>query len=223
MKNRRQAFKFMNSKYLDDFLKMGRMRIGTASDFRVPDGLTGARSDEHEMSTVLSKPGRGLSLDWQDPQMRAIHDDFGISAKEIHIGASGSLTFNYNCYMFCMSWRLDNKIFDRMMKEFDADICVAILDVHRFIDMITMSSSNLLDDDRLLNRVYYKSKPVLPSYQRPQPFQKRPIFSWQHELRAVWGGVENPAGFMLDVPGLSEILEPVAPSDWRKYSRLRPL
>jgi hypothetical protein len=57
----RRMFKFMNEAYVDGMLECGGIRIGTAQEFRKPDGKTGARSDGMEIVTSW-QPGEGLHV-----------------------------------------------------------------------------------------------------------------------------------------------------------------
>ena len=51
------AYKFMSSRYVDEFLKRGTVKLGAAHEFRALEGSAGGRGDENELLQVWDAEG----------------------------------------------------------------------------------------------------------------------------------------------------------------------
>jgi hypothetical protein len=56
-----RLYKFLNQRYADGMLLRGIIRIGTAEEYRVPDGRDGERSDDTELKRKW-QPGDAIVI-----------------------------------------------------------------------------------------------------------------------------------------------------------------
>lgn len=204
------AFKFLSSRYADDLVGRGVLRIGCASEFREPDGITGARQDEYEaLFTWIPNERRSIirrdhpfiqrlfggDPPWPEGQehVEFIFDE-GVRLVD-HAFASA--------YLYCMSRDITPTLPMVMQQRFGADACVEILDVQEF--------SKILKRHPNLRNLHYCLGPVeyLKNYSKPLrvgafPFlYKLEAYAWQREVRIVFPSPRREAeAFVAELPNL---------------------
>jgi hypothetical protein len=214
-----RVYKFMPSKFVDDFRSRGCLKISTLAECRVPDGKTGARSDEFD-GVAQYQPGQTILSG-------AMADAFWarlgmVNNKRFKFGFDEQTIFKFqgDGYLFCTSNRLNRVVVRRMREDFGADACVCIRDLETFANLVTDAIEALqgpMSDDGsfgAINRVRYRriDTTVLPSH--VDPFIKRPEYGWQWETRIFWPGAEPHVPIITEVPSVVGLLSPV---DLRKW------
>jgi len=212
----RRAYKFMNAAYISDFLNKGRLRIGTALEFRQPDGKTGGRSDETELTAAWQPADGRYSLNRDHPFLRSIFGDdepewrSETQPLEIVFTNNVKILHQANVLMFCVSWQVTPAMVQRMATDFDADSCVKISSLGDFAQKVS-SHPFLRGRPWSATYVRYNPKPVsIFDPEEDQAFRKDICFGWQREFRVVWGGDDIPnTGEVIDVPGITPLLKKV--------------
>lgn len=205
-----KIYKFMESQYVEGFIKQGTVKIGTAEEFRKPDGLNDGRSDCYELVSHFS-PGDEREFRIGDiPILAAISPD--LVDKRIRMGGTGSILYQTDMYLFCASINLTKLLVRGMRDKFNCDACVEIKDAEWFASCLTARSLQFQESQYpSLESNHYYGGPV--TYARSDPaagrinsvLQKRPEFRWQREFRFFWGGMPPRSGFLVDVPEIRSL------------------
>src|SRR5580700_10579388 len=114
-RHHKMAYKFLKADFAKSLMERGALRIGTAAEFRIPDGLEGGRSDRDE-----------LSAEWQpgETTMHVTKDSpfanwYGLKVPNINSPTGGFnlqtssgtiLRRTANAYMFCASHELTSNM-----------------------------------------------------------------------------------------------------------------
>lgn len=202
-------YKFMHRKYVRDFLKHGRMRIGTSKEFRVPDGKDGGRADPQELvSNWLPKAG----------PMKMPHDHPFFKFIGMPIAPERKITFNFeegvrfvfspNAYVFSTSGEYTEELAARMASEFHADTCICIADPEAF-GRIIAKLPVFKGASAYMNYVEYGGSNEFSDFQFVNPFRKPDQFAWQKEFRLIIDCQENDEPFIAEVPEITPLLSRV--------------
>jgi hypothetical protein len=188
-------------------LERGTIRIGTAEEYRIPDGMDGARSDKDELVTIY-KPSKGrVHMPENHPFLRF----FGFTNKSINMEFDEGVQFimQSNAYIYSASYELTNNLRQRMASQLQADGCVKINNLPAFVAALNLTS--LLKNLRHhMGYVSYEGKQVVEDYSGHDPLRKQPIFGWQKEVRLIWWGEKIPkSGEVINVPEIVPLLERV--------------
>ena len=206
----RRIFKYTKSEFVVSLQTYGRIRVGTAYEFRTPDGLTGARSDVDE-GTAVWAPGDHLERLHKDhPFLRhlesqgiPIHPD----ADRIQFKFASGTEFKSQGNMFVLSFCMEISPPQRrrMLHEFGHDVCFRVDDIRGIFDAIS-SHSLLRGRTRAQGPVIYEW-PTPTTFRPPSPWYKAPVYRWQREWRMVWGGSDIPnEGVLIDVPAIIPLI-----------------
>jgi hypothetical protein len=202
-----KLYKFIDSKFADEMITRGSVRIGTGSDFRLPDGKTGGRADANEMLVVWKPPPGLLTVDKNHPFLKGIKAGQEMpDGRTIQLMFADGVQFNLHgdACIYCTSLEADTAIRDRMKDNFGADACITIEDARRFAEAVSVHPF-------LAGRIYYggavKYIEKKPSKQYPpnDPFEKSKEFEWQREFRFVWLG-EMVKPEVITVPKITGLL-----------------
>jgi hypothetical protein len=122
-----KVYKFMASNYIEAFVRRGTIKIGTAAEYRVPDGFDDGRSDATEMWRLFKRPYKDVRIG-DVPALKALFSKDG-TADHIIMRIEDDINFLGNAYMFCTSHKITRLMVDKMSSLFGADGCVVISDV----------------------------------------------------------------------------------------------
>jgi hypothetical protein len=204
--------KFLNSRYLNALFENGRIRIGTAKEFRIPDGIDDGRSDPHELVTQWKMAPGKRKFAPDHPFLQQLDEKGRERAKtNTFVFPEGTIfSMQSDCYILSASTEYSKDLALTMWEKFDADACVQINDPQAF--MLALSQHELLAGRPCAqDRVRYGSNEV-DEYTGDDLFLKRSIFEWQKEFRTVWGGLPKPNGaIIIDVPAIIPFLERITP------------
>ena len=195
--NSDRLYKFIAERYAAGMLDLGRIKIGTAEEYRVPDGNAGGRADADELA-VGWEPGSGIVDPDQADKFRKLLGREHAKNVQFAFAEGARITFVSNAYMYSMSWEITNEIKNRMESDFGANACIEIAAPLEFSKII--SSHPLLAGRQWhLAPVDYISENVSAKIREQNPFQKLDQFSWQKETRLIWDGNAGN-GEIIDVP-----------------------
>jgi len=202
----REAWKFFSGDCLGLIQNEASVRIGTSASFRMQDNFDDGRADPREMRTgwdpgatrVTSAHPFFASL--LGAGRRAVAPEIPI---EIEEGAR--FTLDYNAYILCLSDAPDDALYDGMLRKFGYDWFYHISDLERFIAMLIDADPRLQHGGQCQHVVYDAPEEFEREF-RPCIFRKRPLFSWQREIRIIWQGVEPLEPFNVRAPDLSRFV-----------------
>jgi hypothetical protein len=187
-------------------LKRGSIRIGTTSEYRIPDGLDDGRSDENEVVSRW-KPGETEVVAGPDhPFIKSLDGDKPRSSQPVTISfhAETMIITQANGYIFSASNQYSDELARQMAEKFDADACVRIDDPRAF--MLALSESALLKGRPFDQwNVSYADINDFREF-RSDPFLKQKKIEWQKEFRIAWGGMAPETGSIIEVPAIIPFL-----------------
>jgi hypothetical protein len=200
------AFKFMKKKFVKPFLECGTVRVGTALEFRKPDGLDAGRSDDFEMITPWESGDRELiaEVDRNHPFVRDLMgDNLPVGPKIImHLEKGTKIRVQQSAFLLCASAEFSAALKSRMFDDFGADACVEIADIRVFAAILS-DDPMLRSLRRQVGHVTYEDH-VPREYRGHDPFKKRLKFAWQKEIRIAWFGSGIPNdGQVIQVPSIT--------------------
>lgn len=213
----KHVYKFMNSKFVDDFVKLGRMRIGTAEEYRKPDGKTGERQDPSESANNY-EPGAGThQLTKEHPLIKALYGREGppwTDDGEEHVAiaeAGTKFIIVTHCLLFCTAWDITAGMRRRMLQQWQCDACVKISEPINFFHAVGRHPRLAIGRTGACDYVTYldvDGRPDLVSENRV--FEKGLQFQWQREWRCIWSvakGETTAAPMIIDVPQVTPLLK----------------
>jgi hypothetical protein len=194
------------------FIEKGQLRIGTAAEYRQPDGKSGARSDSNELITTWN-PGVALTpVDANHPIIRHLYGgkpNWDNPKKRINILTTegAELIYTANAHIYSASYELTNGLKARMASEFDADACVRINDA-AFFDAALCEHPFLVGRLHAVNFVSYVSTKIVREFSGNDPFQKELTYRWQREVRFIWQSKANEIkGEIINLPSIVPLLK----------------
>lgn len=207
-----RLYKFLNARYADGMMQRGIIRIGTAQEYRVPDGREGARSDALELARVW-QPGKTVITTTADhPFRKMLRKDEPVERDvpiDMVFEEGTKILSTGNAWIYSASEELTDGLRKRMADDFDADACIRIGDATEFAKAISAHPS--------FQKFDYYGNPLryVPSYDSKgfssiDPFAKLFEFRWQKEFRLVWDDKDAPAeGVVIEVPAITPLLKRV--------------
>ncbi len=217
---RMKAFKFMSSDYVEPFLELGSMKIGSIDEYREPDGKTGARADERDSVTYF-EPGAGR-LD--HIQKKAFTKSFRFTNEpsvDFLFDDGASFIINETGYVFCASRYLTSSLIRKMQAKFDCDACVEISDLRAFAERVTAAVPALQNpipgtsQNCQVDRVNYRDLKAKSRFPEGDVWTKDNDYSWQKELRIYWKGQAPHQSFYPEVPDVKDLLERIDLNKWK--------
>jgi hypothetical protein len=188
-------------------LDKGIVRIGTAAEYRIPDGKDGARSDTKELITEWIPGARSITVDKNHPFIREIGVQMEDGKKiDLVFEKDTNFLMQANAFMFCMSSAVTENMRIRMANDFGCDACVKISHAEQFASALGRHTL-LRSRNGALNAVNYKLVMAVKDFQQIEFFTKPHTYGWQREVRAVWPGTDVPdAGAVIEVPEIIPLL-----------------
>lgn len=168
-----KLYKYISSKYLDDFINKGIILFRSLSYFKDYEDKQ-IRGDKFE-GTRKYEPLDGLIINnLTTGQHLNIKGSFESTAK------------NSEIFVFCMSFKYDKEFHNK----FDADICVEFIDADEFINKVAQSI-NLFQDTKLIHGIvqhYSFTDPPIIDWALPEKIimSKPECFKWQNEYRIAF-------------------------------------
>ena len=167
-------YKYIPSKYLDDFINKGLVLFRSLSFFKnIEDNQI--RGDEFE-GVKKYEPTEGLLINnLTTGKTFKLKGSFESNVKSSDI------------FVFCMSSELNKE----MCIRFDADVCIEFIDHNEFINKI-VKSINRFHDARIVNdfvKYYNFNDPPIVDWAIPDKIVilKPDYFEWQKEYRIAFG------------------------------------
>lgn len=168
-------FKFVEPKYVKDFLVYGRVRITPASWFADPSLNAAVQDDELAMRYWLHNPSEADLRPYLHGS--SSHPPFPLNGSAI-VEREGS-----DYWVFCMSATFDPTLFDA----FDRDACILLRDPIAFRDRLLWRVYRVLDvRGHAFRQVSYVDPLTQMEDDVPLPLQKHARYMYQDEVRAVW-------------------------------------
>lgn len=197
----KRLYKFINSKYLADLMRFGRIRIGSTAEYREDDGQIGGRSDPFDTTSVFQPGESTIALPEQHFLRRQLGFRAGLDVT-LRFGADTKITFMPSVLAFCCSYRISDGQVRRMRRLFDCDTYFIIDEPLAFAHAIS-AHYDMASRELLGGYITYQNYSVLERREggEPDPFRKEAQFAWQREYRFVWKG-KAPEGVLLDVPAI---------------------
>jgi hypothetical protein len=197
--------KYLPRRFADTMLSRGQIRIGTLHDFRKLEHGKGI-ADPVEGKKVVKHDVRFASAHLPDStDMKAVRQyaagwNGAIPVDHPHFEMQGitlSMRFDSpDCFIYCLSDTCNSAV----MSEFEgADTCVEILDVRRFLGVVTEALNSRIHVAEFLgmSSVSYQDREEQWSdggWGVNADLIKEPSFAGQHEVRAGWLPAETPSG-----------------------------
>jgi hypothetical protein len=203
------AFKFLNKKFVESFLERGVVKIGTAKEFRIPDGFDAARSDECELITEW-RPGEAPEEAARTIEVTREHPFISDIGGKIHPEQTLRMKFekravvkvHTDAFLYCVSSEVTEHLRTKMLADFGADACVEIADFEIFAALLS-GHRRLAGLCWAAGYVKYQDDDPLV-YSGSDVFKKRTKYTWQREMRIVWTGDGIPdVGEVIEVPSLT--------------------
>lgn len=168
-----KLYKYISSKYLDDFINKGIVLFRSLSYFKDYEDKQ-IRGDNLE-GTLKYEPSDGLVI-----------NNLTTGKTFKYKGSFESTTKNNDIFVFCMSSKYDQEFYNK----FDADICIELIDFDEFIKKVTQSI-NLFKDTKLIHGIvqYYSfTNPPIIDWALPEKIimKKQEYFKWQNEYRIAF-------------------------------------
>lgn len=204
-----EAYKFFSSKLLDAIRNRGSVRIGTTASFRVQDGIDDGRGDPREMANHW-KPGDAISINQHHPMMHHIMRAGNIEWPSdlpdlnVEIEAGASFRMDIDAYILCLSDTLNEQLCHGMLERFGYDMVYHIPNLERFIEALANVDQRLATG--MCSHVRYDAPEGFERTWHDQTFRKRSRFSWQREIRLVWGGEAPLEPFTIEVPEIVPLI-----------------
>lgn len=188
-------YKYIESKYLEGFIKHGTLRMGTLYDFRkteaynqaIGDANEGKSSQSHYFSHNAPLQHSGQELrQWANQIVKTPENsnDFIFEGFNLELGRNSQ-----DFYIFCTSMVFDRNV---MQNDFKCDCCIEILDPYAFILKIKKAvrdrAKYVIDQ-----KVIYEKKALAYNQQLAQhpAITKDPIFSNQCEHRTIFSPISE--------------------------------
>jgi hypothetical protein len=179
-------FKYMKSKYAESFFTAGTLRIGTLHEYRNVEKygpIVGDRGEGKKTIRTTLKPDDVWTEESMPDHMRSVIKLVG--GARLH-SSMGDFIVNENSqdyYLFCTT-----SVFSKsVMKEFEADVCIAIVNVQGFFDAL---AATMKDRGTLLAvaKCFYGTRYVRHETDHgvPAPLIKPKRYERQQEVRAIW-------------------------------------
>ena len=98
-------YKFINRRHLSGLFKRGRIRIGTSTEYRIPDGLEDGRSDANELVSNWKPGAREVVVGPDHPFIKSLYGGKPKPAKPVTLvfQAETVLKMQSNSYVFSAS------------------------------------------------------------------------------------------------------------------------
>jgi hypothetical protein len=184
------AFKFMPSKYANDFVSGRSIRIGTLSDFRKTEVHQLNKGDPLEGLLKIKGPG-GWESDLPDNRalLLALRRR-GLIVERSHLtGIEADVMLQEReHYVFCAARSFDANVASDL--DLSYDCCIQIFDMISFAEAVRDALQEALSENFLpvtLGFVSYEPRIILPSADRIDTgvFYKEPRFLSQNEIRVA--------------------------------------
>jgi hypothetical protein len=196
----------MNAKYVGDTLEHGRLKIGTAAEYRIPDGKDGGRADANEL-VVGWRPDPGII---DDDQADILFKKFGrdkIEGVKFVFEQDAAMKFVMSAYIYSMVWAITDNLRRRMALDFYADACIEISDPASFARAIS-SHPKLAGRNFGMDHVRYVAENVSKEIKgEDSPYEKLHRFGWQRETRIIWDANDSDEALIIDVPAVRPLLK----------------
>jgi hypothetical protein len=209
-----QLYKYLPAKYAQEMLQLGRVKLGTLTEYRKWEDALRGDAGENSRTLVQSQEGRApqlgreLSPFQQQLAASAFGDAFG-GLTFINTGFQRT-DFGKNCYVYCASIEHSREAAGSY------DSCVRIRDHKRFLRAITIALRKLpgLEDSESLHdfvRYAPREQPYPGQSNFPTLFVKPEKFRPEREYRMAWIPPKTPGPdpLILDVADLRGMLERV--------------
>ncbi|TMJ15700.1 MAG: hypothetical protein E6G94_06280 [Alphaproteobacteria bacterium] len=203
-----RPYRFFNSEFLKPLSELGRLRIGTAAEYRQADGKVGGRADATDNATVWTGKPDLHSVDNSHPLFRAFNDGKKPEFKHKVNMIFGTLIFAPHAYLLCMSTELTPYLRRRMKNDFGYDMFFRVLDVPAFLQNLCEADARLMTEGTVARVEYSDAQLKAREFpMRNEDFVKTLDYSWQRELRFRWPNENARDGFIVDAPTILPFIE----------------
>lgn len=183
-------FKYLKKEHADKLFKDGELLIGTLYDFRNYEQHGSKRGDAEEGKKEISEHVDNLVV--KSPSEHNPLSPFVKKFINLEPGANNFQLSNCdfsvvqdcgNCYLYCMSSEFDEKL----LQEFQADICIKIKKPQEFVEKISLALENGVKDVRLLPVIYGQRNQQYGKHDQYHASIIKPVnYKSQKEVRAIW-------------------------------------
>lgn len=205
-----KLYKYLQRKYLEEFLRLGRLKIGTLYEYRNVEALGTVIGDYDEgtRSTELGlNKGDEVALGGNSPEARFLRSGLQTTPKKCSNMKIVSLVDGYNAvlqehspelFIYCMTETFDPKV----MHQFGCDSCLEIIDAVSFFSAISHRIRHKAKLDGVYPIQYMSRKTSFTSPHQVHPaIMKDNAYLSQREWRAVWVPTKkNIHPLFIDVP-----------------------
>ncbi len=208
---RMEVYKFLKSRWADEMVSKGSVKIGTSSEYRVDDGKVGGQYDPRDSTywfqpgdvTVLMTDGSGLARRLA-PGVKIREGGIPITFTKDSVINFSTLAMIYSC-----SCNFSDELAATMAAKFSADACVKIIDAEAFGTIVSQMGPP--------NGRHFSARPVTYKPHEMmtidevgdggEVFVKRPEFKWQDEFRFVWNILPGRDGpWFIELPEIKPLL-----------------
>ena len=202
-------YKYIKKEHLESFLKRGTLKIGTLYEYRNEEELGTVIGDDKEgthITELKSPQGRIIDLASNSPEAQyfkkhILRPNQQNSNVKIIMEEGANLiahTNSPNYYIFCVTSEYGKE----MMKEFNCDRCLEILDPEKFFKAISKVIRHKGAYEGNF-KITYENKTT--NYLNPHKIHpvllKDVKYSKQVEVRAVWSPKKEPkSSLFINVP-----------------------
>lgn len=161
--------KFSKKEYLEQIKDLGKIRVSAAAFYNDPSLNLAVRDDELSQKIILP-PGTKI-------RKRMTSGEY----EEIKGIQNISMTSSYpeNFYVYCLTKTYQHRLFD----DFNADACLLIYDLKRFLDRFLNCLKSSYSDWLLKSGDVWYNDPFFPPISSDIPFNKHFRFWYQSEFR----------------------------------------
>ena len=224
-----RAFKFTKSAYLESTLSQGALKLGTAREWRLPDGYEAARSDPFEMGHRLNCPDSVGFIDEMSPEAEAkallILIRAGVIVGPIDqmpkfkdiafVLPKGQRTVHANGYIFSLCRNVSPAMAQRMAVEFEYDVCIEITNVAALFHAMSVAVGAPSGSWGAVKYLDFARDITDPDWAIVNPYIKDERYAWQQEIRFCWPcEFDRAVGPMLTVPDAKRLLRFVHPFEF---------
>jgi hypothetical protein len=202
-----RLYKFLNRRYADDMMRRGLIRVGTAVEYRVPDGRTGARSDDDELKRSWQPGDVTISMGPDHPFIQGLYkgNPPWKGPVQIIFDPASALISVATAWIYSASLQLSDALRKRMAADFDADACIRIDDAAEFAKGIA-AHEKFSKFPYYGNNVHYVASYDTKEHSGIDPFTKLNKYRWQKEFRLVWTDDNARDGIVIEVPPITSLL-----------------